>query len=263
MNQDFNLLESRQLFARPKRLLLNSAWNEHTPFAMMLVELQQPRVIVELGTHSGVSYCAWCQAVMAVGLAAQCYAVDTWTGDAHVGSYGNEVFDDLKAHHAQYDSFSKLLRMTFDDALLRFPDKSVDLLHIDGLHTYEAVKHDYETWLPKMSERGVVLFHDTIVTNRGFGVHKLWEEISPKFPHFNFEHSYGLGILAVGQEQPEAIQRFLNTAAKKPSETRQLFSALGHRFQCECEKLAPSSQAPNPPGIRSLMRRVVEVLRAS
>ncbi len=255
MNHDFNPLDSRLLFTHPKRLLINSAWNEHTPFAMMLVELQRPRVVVELGTHSGVSYCAWCQAVAAVGLEAKCFAVDTWTGDAHAGTYGEEVYDDLKDHHQQYDSFSKLLRMTFDDALPQISDKSVDLLHIDGLHTYEAVRHDYETWLPKMSERGVILFHDTVVTMPGFGVYKLWQELSPLFPSFNFDHGNGLGILAVGKEQAEAVGKFLSTGAKRPSETRQLFSTLGHQLQLECQKLALPPQTLYPIEKKSILSR--------
>jgi len=233
MNGQFNPLQSKLLFTKPRRLHLKSGWVEHIPFAMLLVELQRPRMIVELGTHWGVSYCAWCQAVAAIGAQTRCYAVDTWVGDIHTGCYGNDVYENLKEHHRRYESFSTLLRMTFDQALEQFQDRSVDLLHIDGCHTYEAVKRDYETWLPKMSESGMILFHDTAVFERGFGVHQLWRELSPNFRHFNFEHGFGLGILAVGKYQPEAVMSFLQTANAYPSSTRELFSALGRRFQSE------------------------------
>jgi hypothetical protein len=233
MNSSFNPLEYKQLFTHPKRLHKASAWNEHVPFAMLLVELQRPRSIVELGTHWGVSYCAFCQSVAATGSETRCYAVDTWAGDVHAGHYDNEVYENLKAHHKRYESFSQLLRMTFDEALLQVPDHSVDLLHIDGLHTYEAVKHDYDTWLPKMSDHGIILFHDTTVTERGFGVHQLWSELTPNFPHFNFEHGYGLGILAVGKNQPDAVINFLQTANGHASITCELFSSLGRRLQVE------------------------------
>jgi hypothetical protein len=233
MNQGFNPLKFKQLFAHPKRLLKESAWNEHVPFAMLLVELQRPRVIVELGTHCGVSYCAFCQAVMETGARASCYAIDTWAGDGHTGPYGDHVYESLKAHHKQYESFSQLLRMTFDEALQQVADTSVDLLHIDGLHTYEAVKRDYNTWLAKISEKGIILFHDTVVTERDFGVHQLWRELTPSFPHFNFEHGCGLGVLAVGKDQPETVTDFLRTANANASTTRELFSSLGRRLQAE------------------------------
>ena len=123
--------------------------------------------------------------------------------------------------------------MTFDEALQQVPDESVDLLHIDGLHTYEAVKRDYNTWLPKMSDRGIILFHDTVVTEWDYGVHELWRELTPSFPHFNFEHGRGLGVLAVGKDQPEAVKNFLQTANANASTTRKLFSSLGRRLQAE------------------------------
>lgn len=251
MEAEFNPLQSRLLFAPPQRLHILSAWNEHVPFAMMLMELHRPRAFVELGAHWGISYCAFCQAAVAAGTGTQCYAVDTWAGDADAGYYGQEVYDDLKAHHRQYESFSTLLRMTFDEALGRVPDGTVDLLHIDGLHTYDAVKRDYETWRPKLSNRAIVLFHDTAVLDRGFGVHQLWSELGRQFPHFNFEHGFGLGVLAVGGNQSPVVRAFLQTASEQPAAVRRLFSALGHRLQCEVEK---QHAAQN----RSLLRRAVD-----
>lgn len=226
----FNPLDSRLLSVQPRRLHRISAWNEHIPFAMLLVELARPRKFVELGTQWGASYCAFCQAVEALDLPARGYAVDTWAGDEHAGFYGGKVYDDLKAHHHRYEKFSELLRMTFDEALAKIPDGTVDLLHIDGLHTYEAVKHDFETWLPKMSSRGVILFHDTAVKERGFGVHQLWSEITVGRTHFAFEHGYGLGVLAVGDDLPEALANFFQTANAAPEQTRALFTALGRRL---------------------------------
>jgi len=236
MSIPFNPLDSKLLYRLPTRMQKKSSWNEHIPLAMFLVEILQPRVIVELGTQRGVSYCAFCQAVDELKLGTRCYAVDTWVGDEHAGMYKESVYQDLREFHRRYEGFSTLLRMTFDEALPRMANGSVDLLHIDGLHFYDAVKKDYESWLPKMSERGVVIFHDTTERARGFGVHQLWAEMAPKFPSFNFEHGHGLGILAVGTQAPVALLDFLRSANGKPEETRALFSSLGRRIFLEVEK---------------------------
>ena len=71
----------------PERLTDVSSWHGLIPLAFVLMDLHRPRVFVELGTHMGDSYCAFCQAVSTLELPTSCWAVDTWLGDEHAGWY--------------------------------------------------------------------------------------------------------------------------------------------------------------------------------
>ncbi len=219
------------LFWPAARMGVESAWTAHVPFAHWIVAALQPRAIVELGTHNGVSYAAFCEAVQRSRLDCRCYAVDTWQGDEHAGHYGEEVYNDLRRFHdLHYAAFSDLLRCTFDQALDYVPDGSVDLLHIDGLHTYEAVRHDFEAWHPKLSDRAVVLFHDTNVRERGFGVWRYWAELAAAFPAFEFLHGHGLGVLCVGQQGSEAVRGLATLPDPAANAVRERFAFLGERW---------------------------------
>ncbi len=201
----------------PERLTRIESWHRHMPFACAILRMLQPDTLVELGTHRGDSYSAFCQAVVQQKLPTRCFAVDTWQGDAHAGEYGDDIYQELCQWHApRYGAFSSLLRMTFDQAREHFADGSVDLLHIDGLHTYEAVKHDFDSWRSKLSDRAVVLFHDTNVHYGDFAVWKLWAELEQQFPAFEFPFGFGLGVLAVGANVPPAVLEFLEYAKAQP-----------------------------------------------
>ncbi|HVY15054.1 MAG TPA: hypothetical protein VHB27_07495, partial [Rhodopila sp.] len=93
--------------------LAQSAWLEHIPFAFWIVRILRPRLVVELGTHWGASYGAFCQTVERLRLNTRCYAVDTWRGDEHTGTYGEDVFTGIHSlNEARWKDFSTLLRMT-------------------------------------------------------------------------------------------------------------------------------------------------------
>lgn len=215
-------------FLTPDLIVAPPSWLGHTPFALWSMDALRPATFVELGTHTGNSYGAFCQAARHLNLDAACFAVDTWEGDSQAGYYGDEVYRTLSAYHdPRYGAFSRLMRMTFDEAAGHFADGGVDLLHIDGLHTYDAVRHDFETWLPKMSRRGVVLFHDTNVRKDDFGVWRLWGELSEIYPSFTFLHSNGLGVLGVGDDLPEAARWLFQAGEDDVHAVRAFFDRLG------------------------------------
>ena len=217
----------------PRSLRSPSAWIGHLPFAAWVIREMSPKVFVELGTHTGTSYFSFCQAVAELGLPTKCFAVDTWQGDEQAGHYGEEIFEQVNAYHQEhYADFSRLLRMKFDDAVSYFTDQSIELLHIDGLHTYEAVSHDFATWLPKLAPGAVVIIHDTNVRGGDFGVWKLWEELQARYPNnIEFLHSHGLGVLQLDNAPDEKKLPWLDERSPDRQRLRSYFAQLGSRQQ--------------------------------
>jgi hypothetical protein len=232
-------------FSVPLHMSSPAPWAGHTPFAMWLVGVLSPRLFVELGAYSGISYLAFCQNIRARDLPTRCVAVDTWQGDEHAGFYGDTIYEELKSNHdVLYGHFSSLLRKRFEDAVDDFADLSIDLLHIDGLHTYEAVRHDFETWLPKLSPRAVVLFHDTAVRDSDFGVFRFWDEVTQHYPGFSFDHSHGLGVLFVGGESAALWEsRGLPISdSDGVSQLKMFFSAVGAAQERRVELMAQTHE---------------------
>lgn len=211
-------------------------WIPHIPFAFYLVETMKPATIVELGTYSGNSYFAFCQVVKELRLPTRCFAVDTWQGDMHVGKYGAEVYKRVKKiNDKQFSAFSELIAKPFDDALPRFADGSIDLLHIDGTHTYDAVKNDFTNWFPKLKKGGIVLLHDTIVRKTGFGVWKFLQKIKERYLVFEFAFSEGLAVVCKDDYAHRAVIDFIEQANNDPTISR-FFETLGFNILLAREK---------------------------
>jgi hypothetical protein len=204
-----------------------SAWMQHVPFMAWAIRNLEPRSYVELGTHYGVSFFAAVQTAAFLKLPLEARAIDLWEGDRHAGMYGNEVFDHVSARAKKFSGVT-LTRSLFADARKLVPDGSVDLLHIDGLHTYEAVREDFDTWVSSLSDRGVIFFHDVRETRSDFGVHILWSELQAKFPSFTFDHGHGLGVLLVGSRVPKAFTDLAKLdQSPRGDSVRQVFETLG------------------------------------
>ena len=196
------------------RYYVPSAWIGHAPFLKFLIRELKPKIFVELGTHNGFSYFVGCQAIQEINLPTKAFAVDHWLGDSHAGKFDDSVYSSVVNLNDEFANFSTLLKMTFFEARTHFENESVDLLHIDGFHTYEAVKDDFETWIPKMSKSGVVLLHDIHVRHADFGVYKFWEELKRKYESIEFVGSYGLGVIFLGSLSNPALSKIREYSKK-------------------------------------------------
>ena len=90
--------------------------------------------------------------------------------------------------------------------------RNVDFLFIDGDHSYEGVKKDFEMYSPLVRKGGIIAFHDIvpdyytkygIKTSSWAGeVYKFWNEIKGKYEHLEIikdrnQDGYGIGVLFV------------------------------------------------------------------
>lgn len=174
-----------------------SPWSGHRLFGYDLTANIRPGRIVELGTHYGCSLFTFLQACKDEQIPGEIIAIDCWKGDEQAGFYGEEVLDTVK--RTVREKFPqqnvRLIRKYFADALADVEEESADIIHIDGLHTYEAVREDFESWVSRLKKDGIVLFHD-VNSECGYGTDVFWQELEAQYEcHYMFRHSWGLGVL--------------------------------------------------------------------
>jgi hypothetical protein len=230
---EFNFLLGKYVNMVPN-VYKNSAWVTHIPFMMFLIENFKPRRFVELGTHWGASYFAACQTVDFLELQCECIAIDHWRGEEHAGTYSDEVFSDVTENNKIYKQFSKLVRKTFEEGLAEIEDDSIELLHIDGFHSYEAVVRDFKSAYPKLNKnKSIVLFHDINEYQDGFGVHKFWQEIKENNKTLEFKHGHGLGVVFLGSGFPIEITRMIDNLDNQSFtiSIQAFFEILGNRIE--------------------------------
>lgn len=138
------LLKEREELIKREIPSEDSTSREEKLILMQEILNRKPKVIVETGTHRGLTTCYLGLAAKEVGAHIHTYDPYDW------GAYGN---------------FAKFLDLPI--TYYKEPGKScavetVDFFFCDGFHEKEHVVQELDTILPKLSEGAVVYFHDTL-----------------------------------------------------------------------------------------------------
>lgn len=127
-----------------------------------LVRSMKPEVCVEIGSARGKSACHIGMALKENGRG-RLYAIDphqltTWNDIDAV-----DTLETFRSNISALDLSEQvvMVRSTSEEAARKW-DRRIDLIFIDGDHSYEGVKRDWELFLPYIKPFGIVIFHDTI-----------------------------------------------------------------------------------------------------
>lgn len=166
------------------------------------IQKQKPRYILEIGTALGGTLFLFCR--IASGNAT-IISIDLPFG---MGGGGYSV-----GRKPLYESFTTgqqhlyLIRgdshtqETAEQVQTLFEGNKIDLLFIDGDHTYEGVKQDFETYSPLVKKGGTIVLHDIISSKyKGSEVDRFWNEIQGLYEHKTIIEDYdqkwaGIGLI--------------------------------------------------------------------
>ena len=139
---------------------------EHRPLLGSLVYLNQAKVVVEVGVAEAKTTEWLCRGAKVWG--GNVYGYDLW--DTHGLNNQFEHWSSKEKCEAYLQSkghsnfeLTKINSRTPEFAeLIKTKHPSIDLAYIDGCHSYDGIKNDFDVIYPLLSESGVIVFHDTL-----------------------------------------------------------------------------------------------------
>jgi cephalosporin hydroxylase len=192
-----------QLARSACRNAANQKWSELSKLVQLLRTLR-PKWVMEVGVCSGGTLALWSHVAQPT---AHLIGMDV--------EIGSEAEQRIRAAMKPTQSL-QLVRCDSHDPRASeqiastLSGNELDFLFIDGDHSYEGVKQDWQTYSAFVRSGGLIAFHDIVPdyasrfgirTNCDAGaVNEFWREIKQEFPHFEFvedptQDGYGIGVI--------------------------------------------------------------------
>jgi predicted O-methyltransferase YrrM len=168
------------------------------------IEVRQPKTILEIGTARGGTLFLFTRAAHR-----EAYLVSL---DLPNGQFGGELVTHpslremilprmaLPRQTMHFLRGNSHIDETYQATMAVLAGRNLDVLFIDGDHSYDGVKADFEMYKPVVSREGIVAFHDVAQhsKNSGCEVSEFWSEVKHSYRHEEIIENSDQGWAGVG-----------------------------------------------------------------
>jgi predicted O-methyltransferase YrrM len=153
----------RKRFAREEGDFAWSIFTHTEPIERLLLYrlalgLPPNAVALEIGSYLGASACFLAAGLSKVGDGTKLFCVDTWNNDAMTEG-GRDTYQEFLSNTEAY--MKNIIPLKgFSDKVAETFDTPINLLFIDGDHSYEGCRKDILAWLPHLKKNGIIVMHD-------------------------------------------------------------------------------------------------------
>jgi predicted O-methyltransferase YrrM len=171
-------------------------------FVPLLEEVRRlnPQTVLEIGTHRGGTLYLWARLARPDAILV---SIDLPGGKFGGGYspfrapiYRRFAQERQKLHLMRASSHSE---STLEETKRLLSGRPIDLLFIDGDHTHQGVKQDWEMYSPLVRSGGLIVFHDVAGNYGETQVKAFWDTIKASYAHKEYmthpERLYGIGVL--------------------------------------------------------------------
>ena len=120
------------------------------------------KTFVEIGSYLGSSACFIAAGIRKAENEAKLYCMDTWQNDAMTEGQ-RDTFDEFTTNTKKYKNIIVPLRGWSYDTIteLTKSEQQIDFLFLDGDHSYDACKKDWDLYRPLLQNNSIVILHDS------------------------------------------------------------------------------------------------------
>jgi cephalosporin hydroxylase len=140
-----------------------------------ILERDAPKTIVEIGTARGGTLFLFARAAAPDAFL---LGVDWGISVARAPLYRALAREGQRVELLEGDSHDASM---VSNARTLLAGRPVDFLFVDGDHTYEGVRADFELWTPLVRQGGLVALHDIHSVGEEFGVGAFWQELTSRY----------------------------------------------------------------------------------